>query len=96
MLVVVASLYVGVVFAGFTGFVERTIGAGKYEFIPIVMIGIVMGHTPDSWFAATFVGSLAQAFGLYVVLRTLAIVFFREFRKTMMLVDNADHSGIEK
>jgi len=72
-LVVVVCLYVGMVFAGFAAFVNRTIGANRYEYLPIVLIGIGMGYTPDSWFAATYVGTLAQAFGLYVVLRLLLL-----------------------
>jgi hypothetical protein len=75
-----ACVYVGLVFAGFGYFVKRTIGAGKYEFLPIVMIGITMGYSPDSWFAATYFGSLIQALGLYVVLSMMAMVLFRNTR----------------
>jgi hypothetical protein len=88
MLVIVACLYVGVVFAGFDRFVKRTIGLGKYEFLPIVLIGITLGYSPDSWFAATFVGSLAQALGLYVILRALIILFFRDIRISVFSEEN--------
>jgi len=76
-LVVLVCLYVGVVLAGFTQFVRNAIGANRYEYLPIAMIGISMGYSPDSWFAATYVGSLAQVVGLYVVLRILVAVIAR-------------------
>lgn len=81
-LVVVICLYVGMVFAGFTSFVNHVIRANKYEYLPIAMIGIGLGHSPDFWFAATYVGSLVQAVGLYAVLRVLMIMMFRYSRWT--------------
>jgi hypothetical protein len=77
ILVVLVCLYVGVVFAGFTIFAERVIAAGRYEYLPIVMIGIRMGYRPDDWFAATYVGALANAVVLYIVLRYIVMPLIR-------------------
>jgi len=81
ILTVLVCLYVGMLFASFTTFAERTIATGKFEYLPIVMIGISMGYSPSEWLVGTYVGPLANAAVLYVVLRYLVMPMIRTPQK---------------
>jgi hypothetical protein len=76
-MVVAICLYIGAVFAAFAAFAVRAIAAKRYEYLPIIMIGIKMGYRPDDWFVATYVGALANALVLYIVLRYAVIPLVR-------------------
>jgi len=85
ILVVILCLYIGVLLAGFTIFAERTMSAGKYEYLPIVMTGLSMGYQPNDWFAVVYVGSLINALGLYVILRFIVMPFIRGLQASLSL-----------
>jgi len=77
LMVLLVSAYVGFVFAGFVKFADQVIGNGQLEYLPVLFIGIAMGHSPDSWFAATYVGSVAQAVGLFVLMYIVSVTIVR-------------------
>jgi hypothetical protein len=67
--VVGASLYLGILFVGFGRFATDAIAKQRYGYLPVVMIGVVMGLRPDDWFVPTYVGAVVEAIVLYTVLR---------------------------
>ena len=87
IMVAVVCLYVGVLFAGLTIFAERNIVMGKYEYLPIVMIGLSMGYSPNDWFVASYVGPLASVIVLYFVPHYLIMPLIRH-RKNCTGNDN--------
>jgi len=68
-LVLLLSLIIGVLFAGFAVFAEYVFNMSRYEYLPVVMIGIAVGYSPNDWFVATCVGSLVTAIVLYVIIK---------------------------
>jgi hypothetical protein len=86
--VAVVCIYVGLLFVGFSRFSERMIGQDRYEYVPIVTMGIVMGYSINDWFPMVFVGGLVEAVSLYVVIRFLLMPSIRTmavFRPTLLL-----------
>jgi hypothetical protein len=68
-MVVLVCSYVGVLFALYGEFSTTTIMKRHFAYMPIVLIGVIMGLHPEDWFVPTFVGSVIEAFCLYVVLK---------------------------
>ena len=69
--VVGVSVYVGMVMAVFTWIANPFARRGRLELAPVTLMGIKMGIENDSWFVATYVGTVAQAVVLFAVLTVL-------------------------
>ena len=69
--VVGVSVYVGMVMAVFTWIANAFARRGRLELAPVTLMGIMMGIQNDSWFVATYVGTVAQAVVLFAVLTVL-------------------------
>ncbi|HTK86847.1 MAG TPA: hypothetical protein VL329_03905 [Nitrospiraceae bacterium] len=73
LLVGLICFYVGVLFVGFARFASITVGQKRYEYLPVVMMGLAMGYSINDWFPMVYVGSLANAVGLYFIIRYILV-----------------------
>ena len=60
------SIWAAVVYLGYTAYALRVLRQGAYWFLPIVLLGILGGHSGD--FVPTFIGGAAQAVGIHFAL----------------------------
>jgi len=74
-MVVLVCSYVGILFALYGEISTTTILKQRSAYMPIVLIGVIMGLHPEDWFIPTFVGSVVEAFCLYVVLKATFSIF---------------------
>lgn len=64
-------LYTGFLLA-FVGKVSMSmIARGHYEYMPLILMGIIGGLRVDDWFVPTYVGSIVEAAILYVILTVM-------------------------
>jgi hypothetical protein len=75
-------VYVGLVFAGLTTFSKRAIASAKYEYLAVIMPSLAMGYSPNDWFAAVYVGTLANILVLYFLMRFVAAPLIRAPNKS--------------
>ena len=71
IMVVTVCAYIGVIFALFTRFSTSMVAEGRYVYMPLIQIGIVLGLRPDDWFVPTYVGSIVEVGALYLLLTVL-------------------------
>jgi hypothetical protein len=71
--VLAACAYMGLLFGVFARFAMTRIAAGRYIFVPVIMMGIVMGLRPDDWFVPTYVGAAVEAVVWYFGLRHIVL-----------------------
>jgi hypothetical protein len=71
--VLAVCTYVGALFAFFARFATTQIAAGGYIYIPVVVMGIVMGLRPDDWFVPTYIGAALEAVVWYFGLRHIVL-----------------------
>jgi hypothetical protein len=71
LLVVGACLYVGLLFSFFSRYACNNMINSKYAYLPIILMGIIMGFRPDGWFVADYVGTLVIAFFMHFLLKWL-------------------------
>ena len=69
LLVVGACLYVGVLFSIFSEYARKNIMNSEYIYLPIILMGIIMGLRPDGWFAVDYVGVVVIAFFTHFLLK---------------------------
>lgn len=69
IMLVFICIFVGALFRIFTLFTERRLALKQFEYIPIMFIGITLGYSICDWFAATYVGPLANALLLYFFIK---------------------------
>ncbi len=67
--VVGVCLYLGALFVGFGRFAMDAFAKQRYGYVPVVMMGVVMGLRPDGWFVPEHVGAVVEAIFLFFVLR---------------------------
>jgi len=72
ILVVGIGVFVGVILAGMGLFSVRAISSGRFVYLPIIFIGLIMGLRPDDWFVLVYIGGLIQAAVLYLMIMTFA------------------------
>jgi hypothetical protein len=70
------------VFAGLTTFSKRAIASAKYEYLAVIMPSLAMGYSPNDWFAAVYVGTLANILVLYFLMRFVAAPLIRAPNKS--------------
>ena len=80
---IMVNIYVGFLFAGLSAFSERTIAAGKFEYLPLLLIGISMGYQPTGWFVVVYVAPLLNFIAMYVVLRFVIMPLIWSLLKIM-------------
>lgn len=79
-MVVVACLYVGILFAGITCYAIQQISNLELLFLPVIFIGIRAGFRPDDWFVATYVGTLTIGIFLHILLYFINKLITRGFK----------------
>jgi len=86
-LVIVASMYVGVIIGIIARFAMFTMLSGEYIFLPIILLGIQLGLTGlTDWFVSTFVGGLIEAmFWLFLLYALKAFLKVRIAPRLMPL-----------
>jgi hypothetical protein len=82
--VVVMGIFVGFLLARIGAFSEQAIGGGRFVFLPIVLIGLIMGFRPDDWFVLVYIGGLVQAAVLYLIIVTFTPPFMTQTSQTKM------------
>jgi hypothetical protein len=88
-MVIAASAYLGILFASWGRFSASMVAEGRYEYMPLILMGIIAGLRPDDWFVSTYVGSLVEAMVLYAVL-SAAVTLLRS--RPGMVADRQAHS----
>jgi len=76
--VVVMGVFVGFLLARMGAFSEHAISGGRFVFLPIVLIGLIMGFRPDDWFVLVYIGGLVQAAVLYLIIMAFAHPFMAQ------------------
>jgi hypothetical protein len=71
VMLVTGCLYVGILFALFCYVSMRLLMNQEYVYIPVIMIGVLIGLRPDDWFVPTFVGGIIEAICLFMILHVL-------------------------
>ena len=63
--------YLGILLALVGRFSTTMVAKGQYVYMPLILMGIIAGLRPDDWFVPTYVGSIAEAVVLYVLLTVM-------------------------
>lgn len=74
LLVGIVSVYIGALFMLIGRFTQQKLAARQYEYLPLLMAGIMFGFSVDRWFVPTYVGSLMEWLALYLV---ITVIFHR-------------------
>ncbi|HLZ34362.1 MAG TPA: hypothetical protein VKP13_10105 [Nitrospira sp.] len=90
-MVIAVCVYLGILFAVLGRFSASMVADSRYEFMPVILMGIIAGLRPDDWFVSTYVGSIVEAVFLYAAIS--ATVIFLRLRPSMV-VDRHAHSRI--
>ena len=85
-----ACTYLGILLALVGRFSTAMVATGQYVYMPLILMGIIVGLRPDDWFVSTYVASIVEAVVLYALL-TIMLNLVR-LRPTMTMSRRA-HSN---
>ena len=74
VMVACVSAYIGFLFSIFGQFSTTMLVEQKYAYLPVILIGVVMGLRPDDWFISTYVGSIIEAVVLLAVFAVIVMI----------------------
>ncbi|PWT73896.1 MAG: hypothetical protein C5B60_07570 [Chloroflexi bacterium] len=76
---ILACVYLGVLFTVFARFGIRLMASHQYWYLPVIVIGIITGLRPDDWFVPTAVGGIVEAIFFYWILRGIKLLCQESF-----------------
>ncbi|MBI1295524.1 hypothetical protein GC175_11270 [bacterium] len=83
--VVLTAIYLGGIYYAFEAYAVKQLTAFRFQYLPIIWMGITMGYRHDGWFVPTFLSAVVIA----IVLHFLLTVIFRLLTQSTKLYDES-------